>query len=246
MTTQSMCWWKNHHSRRPLVANREHLLISTEEINVFLRILTQNRISHGIELFRYFYFLSRLRFSDVEQPSLLRLVSTPLHRSTRDDNLHMGCGALIIKTGEYEEPEAAVPLKNVTVEAWIDVFAADVTINQVFVNQENNTVEAIYVFPIEVCLILSHSVEHHPACSFPCRKTPLSTRSRHRSMIAPLSPKSKRKPRLSKSTALRSQKDEQQCFSDKVNRPSTHSLYISFPVPTDLFLNDVFRSMLDR
>ena len=69
----------------------------------------------------------------------------------------MGCGALVIKKGEYEEPEAAVPLKNVTVEAWIDAFAADVTINQVFVNQENNTIEAIYVFPIEVRLFFSTS-----------------------------------------------------------------------------------------
>ena len=43
-----------------------------------------------------------------------------------------------------------MPLRNVSVEAWIDSFAADVTLTQVFVNQENNPIEAIYVFPIEV------------------------------------------------------------------------------------------------
>jgi hypothetical protein len=46
--------------------------------------------------------------------------------------------------------DAFVPLHNVSVDAWIDLFAADVTITQVFVNQENNPIEVVYVFPIEV------------------------------------------------------------------------------------------------
>ena len=158
------------------------------------------------------------------------MVSTPLHRSTRDDNLKMGCGALVIKTNEYEEPKAAVPLKNVTVEAWIDAFTADVTIDQVFVNDENNTIEAIYVFPIEVRLpCFRHLQSLHNLLSS-CRKTLLSIRSRHRSMVGRSSPKSRRKPRLSKSTRMPSHKDERQCYSDKVNRHSTHSPSVSLSI----------------
>lgn len=59
----------------------------------------------------------------------------------------------------YEKPErktaqAYVPLRNVSVEASINSFTADVTLTQIFVNQENNSIEAIYVFPIEVCLVV--------------------------------------------------------------------------------------------
>jgi len=43
-----------------------------------------------------------------------------------------------------------VPLRNVSVEAWIDSFTADVTLTQVFVNKEDKPIEAIYIFPIEV------------------------------------------------------------------------------------------------
>ncbi len=49
-----------------------------------------------------------------------------------------------------ENKQEFVPLHNVSVEAWIDSFAADVTLTQVFVNREKNPIEAIYVFPIEV------------------------------------------------------------------------------------------------
>ena len=212
------------------VAKREFGSIETREKNVSTEQSSQNKMSNSIQFPRHLFFFNHLFFcSQLNRPSLLRVVSTPLHRSTREDNLHMGCGALVIKTDEHEEPEAAVPLKNVTVEAWIDAFAADVTINQVFVNQERKPIEAIYVFPIEVCLsrrfhILTIDI-HYILLS--CRRMPLSTRSRHRSMIEPSSPKSKRKLRLNKNTKMLSRKAERPCFFDKVNRPSTHSWSVS-------------------
>ena len=92
------------------------------------------------------------------------MVSVPIHRSTRDENVKLGCGNLLIKRHEYEEPKESVPLRNVTVEAWTDAFSADVTINQVFINDENTSIEAIYVFPIEVCFITSHYIEFYPTC----------------------------------------------------------------------------------
>src|SRR5271156_2642625 len=42
-----------------------------------------------------------------------------------------------------------VPLKRVNVEATIRSFAADVTITQVFRNDETKPIEAVYCFPIE-------------------------------------------------------------------------------------------------
>ncbi|CAM4961096.1 unnamed protein product [Rotaria socialis] len=42
-----------------------------------------------------------------------------------------------------------VPLKQVSVEAYIKSFAADVTIKQIFRNDETKPIEAIYCFPIE-------------------------------------------------------------------------------------------------
>ncbi|CAF4065953.1 unnamed protein product, partial [Rotaria sordida] len=42
-----------------------------------------------------------------------------------------------------------VPLKQVNVEAYIKSFAADVTIKQVFRNDETKPIEAVYCFPIE-------------------------------------------------------------------------------------------------
>jgi hypothetical protein len=42
-----------------------------------------------------------------------------------------------------------VPRKKVTVEATIHSFAADVTITQVFRNDEKTPIEAVYCFPIE-------------------------------------------------------------------------------------------------
>ncbi|CAF2688319.1 unnamed protein product [Rotaria sp. Silwood2] len=42
-----------------------------------------------------------------------------------------------------------VPLKQVSVEAYIKTFAADVTIKQIFRNDETTPIEAVYCFPIE-------------------------------------------------------------------------------------------------
>ncbi|CAF5106728.1 unnamed protein product, partial [Rotaria sp. Silwood1] len=42
-----------------------------------------------------------------------------------------------------------VPLKNVRVESYIRSFAADVTIKQIFRNDEDKPIEAVYCFPIE-------------------------------------------------------------------------------------------------
>ncbi|CAF0876802.1 unnamed protein product [Rotaria sp. Silwood1] len=79
----------------------------------------------------------------------LRLTTKPIHQSTRDDNRDTPCIGLRFKPSPTETKQAYVPLRNVSVEAWIDSFAADVTLTQVFINQEENPIEAIYVFPIE-------------------------------------------------------------------------------------------------
>ncbi|CAF1372706.1 unnamed protein product, partial [Rotaria sordida] len=42
-----------------------------------------------------------------------------------------------------------VPLKYVNVEAYIKSFAADITIEQIFRNDETKPIEAVYCFPIE-------------------------------------------------------------------------------------------------
>jgi hypothetical protein len=48
-----------------------------------------------------------------------------------------------LSTGQY------VPLKQVIIEASIYLFAADVTIKQIFRNNERTSIEAVYCFPIE-------------------------------------------------------------------------------------------------
>ncbi|CAF3098082.1 unnamed protein product [Rotaria sp. Silwood2] len=49
-----------------------------------------------------------------------------------------------------QQPEQQyVPLKQVSVEAYIKLFAADVTIKQIFRNDETIPIEAVYCFPIE-------------------------------------------------------------------------------------------------
>ncbi|CAF3278735.1 unnamed protein product [Rotaria sp. Silwood2] len=69
-----------------------------------------------------------------------------IHRSTRDDNIDLeNIPALRINV----EEKVFVPLRNVSVEAWIHTFAADITLTQTFINLEDKPIEAIYVFPIE-------------------------------------------------------------------------------------------------
>ncbi|CAF1500718.1 unnamed protein product, partial [Didymodactylos carnosus] len=79
----------------------------------------------------------------------LRLTTKSIHQSARDDNINVQCVGLRIKPLSHELNSTYVPLRNVSVEAWIDMFAADVTLTQVYVNQEESPIEAIYVFPIE-------------------------------------------------------------------------------------------------
>ncbi|CAF0995129.1 unnamed protein product [Adineta steineri] len=79
----------------------------------------------------------------------LRLTTKTIHQSTRDDNKEAGCSGLIFKPPLASSKKAYVPLRNVSVEAWIDTFAADVTVTQVFVNEEKTNIEAVYVFPID-------------------------------------------------------------------------------------------------
>ncbi|CAF3425625.1 unnamed protein product [Rotaria socialis] len=87
--------------------------------------------------------------SDVSKFSALRITKKPIHRSARDDSKDVPCIKLLFKPPSSSINEAYVPLRNVSVEAWIDSFAADVTLTQVFFNQEEDPIEAIYVFPIE-------------------------------------------------------------------------------------------------
>ena len=47
------------------------------------------------------------------------------------------------------QEQTFVPLKRVNVDAKIRTFAADVTITQVFRNDETKSIEAVYCFPIE-------------------------------------------------------------------------------------------------
>jgi hypothetical protein len=49
----------------------------------------------------------------------------------------------------HTQEESFVPLKRVNVEATVRSFAADVTITQVFRNDETKPIEAVYCFPIE-------------------------------------------------------------------------------------------------
>ncbi|CAF1045856.1 unnamed protein product [Didymodactylos carnosus] len=50
---------------------------------------------------------------------------------------------------QQQQQQEYVPLKRVNVEATIRAFAADVTITQVFRNDETTPIEAVYCFPIE-------------------------------------------------------------------------------------------------
>ena len=50
---------------------------------------------------------------------------------------------------QRQSREKHVPLKRVSVEATIRSFAADVTITQVFRNDETTPIEVVYCFPIE-------------------------------------------------------------------------------------------------
>ncbi|CAF1631740.1 unnamed protein product, partial [Didymodactylos carnosus] len=47
------------------------------------------------------------------------------------------------------QPTKHIPLKQVRVQAKIHSFAADVTITQLFQNNEQTSIEAVYCFPIE-------------------------------------------------------------------------------------------------
>ena len=60
----------------------------------------------------------------------------------------------------HHEEQSYVPLKKVTVEGRIRSFAADVTITQVFRNDETKPVEAVYCFPIEEKAAIYSFVAH--------------------------------------------------------------------------------------
>ena len=95
---------------------------------------------------------TNISFSNIPKLAGLRLATKSIHQSTRDDNKNVQCTVLRFKPSN-ETKDAYVPLRNISVEAWIDSFAADVTLTQVFVNQEESPIEAIYVFPIEVLIL---------------------------------------------------------------------------------------------
>jgi hypothetical protein len=120
-----------------------------------------------------------LIFSPLSKLAGLRLTTKSIHQSTRDDNKNLPCVVLRYKPLSNEKEQAYVPLRNVSVEAWIDSFAADVTLTQVFVNLEENPIEAIYVFPIEVC----HSEDYYNYNISISRKMLLFIHLRHKSMI---------------------------------------------------------------
>ena len=77
------------------------------------------------------------------------MAAVPLHQSTRDKHFDGKCGTLQIQRPRPDSNGTHVPLRHVAVVASINMFAADVTLTQVFVNREENPIEAIYVFPIE-------------------------------------------------------------------------------------------------
>ncbi|CAF1583580.1 unnamed protein product, partial [Adineta ricciae] len=82
-------------------------------------------------------------FSSQSDHSILRSAMR-IFRSTREDNPTASVVAL-----RKQNSEEYVALKNVSVEARIHWYAADVTLTHVYVNREENPIEAIYVFPIE-------------------------------------------------------------------------------------------------
>lgn len=121
--------------------------------------------------------------SHIPKLSGLRLKTKAIHQSTRDDNKYVRCAGLQFKPQRDKNKQAYVPLQNVSVEAWIDSFTADVYLTQVFVNQEENPIEAIYVFPIEVC---SNIENNHFKQKLIYRKMLLSIHLQLKSMIVKL------------------------------------------------------------
>ncbi|CAF3816296.1 unnamed protein product, partial [Rotaria magnacalcarata] len=123
--------------------------------------------------------------SDVSKFSALRITTKPIHRSARDDSKDVPCIKLLFKPPSSSINEAYVPLRNVSVEAWIDSFAADVTLTQVFFNQEEDPIEAIYVFPIEVCqLEVDFSCPGGSSCRLKGhRKRPETAIKRHKTAL---------------------------------------------------------------
>ncbi|CAF1137366.1 unnamed protein product [Rotaria sp. Silwood1] len=77
-------------------------------------------------------------------PTGLRLPITPIYRSTREDQYNQACMGL-----QKTNSSSVIPLCHVSAEVWIHSYAADVTLTQIYINQESNPIEAIYVFPIE-------------------------------------------------------------------------------------------------
>ena len=88
-----------------------------------------------------------MNFSDIIDD--LEWPDERVYQSARDKNKDFR-GIPMLRVNS--EKEAFVPLRNVSIEAWIDTFAADVTLMQTFVNLEDNPIEVVYVFPIEVLL----------------------------------------------------------------------------------------------
>ncbi|CAF1043172.1 unnamed protein product [Adineta ricciae] len=73
-----------------------------------------------------------------------RRVITPIYRSTRDEqyaSMRLGLQRVGYLT--------TIPLRHVSAEAWIHSFTADVTLTQIYYNENNDPIEAVYIFPIE-------------------------------------------------------------------------------------------------
>lgn len=167
-------------------------------------------------------------FDRASNPSILRKTPVPVHRSLRDEQKGASVSGLFIRRSERDPPEELVTLQKISVKASIDTFVADVSINQVFTNTESNTIEAVYVFPIEVRSLLSDMFAWTQIVFIHfSRKMQLSMRSLHRSTIERSRLNSKRRRRLNKNTKRLLNKDKPPCFSDKVNKHSTHSLFVS-------------------
>ncbi len=87
--------------------------------------------------------------SDTKKTMIFRKGIVPIHRSTRDEK-YPGISVGLQRTNS----SAVIPLRDVSAEAWIHSFAADVILTQVYEHSETNSIEAIYIFPIEVWLKL--------------------------------------------------------------------------------------------
>jgi hypothetical protein len=55
----------------------------------------------------------------------------------------------VVSSSRRQSADKFVPLQNVTVHVNIHSFAADVCIKQLFINNEENPIEAVYCFPVE-------------------------------------------------------------------------------------------------